>query len=55
MLVETITNTGKKGRDMSKMSFDGNDFPKNRYVWEVLNSHVKRIPILVLKILKNFP
>ena len=47
--VETITNTGKKGRDMSKMSFDGNDFPKNRYVWEVLNSHVKENSNISLK------
>ena len=42
--VETISNTGKKGRDYSKVSFDGKEYPKNRYIWEVLNNFVKENP-----------
>ncbi|MAU57982.1 MAG: hypothetical protein CML84_07810 [Rhodobiaceae bacterium] len=44
MAVETISNTGKKGRDYTKFSFDGKDYPKNRYIWEVLSSFVKENP-----------
>tara|TARA_B100000123_G_C25711572_1_gene420217 strand:- start:284 stop:1255 length:972 start_codon:yes stop_codon:yes gene_type:complete len=47
--VETIANTGKKGRDTSKMSFNGKEFPKNRYVWEVLNNHINGNPNITLK------
>ena len=46
--VETIANTGKKGRDTSKMSFNGKEFPKNRYVWEVLNNHINDNPNMTL-------
>jgi len=42
--VETISNTGKKGRDYSKVTFDGKEYPKNRYIWEVLNNFVKENP-----------
>ena len=42
--VETISNTGKKGRDYSKVSFDGKEYPKNRYIWEVLNNFLKENP-----------
>ena len=46
--VETIANTGKKGRDTSKMSFNGKEFAKNRYVWEVLNNHINDNPNMTL-------
>ena len=42
--VETISNTGKKGRDYSKVTFDGKEYPKNRYIWEVLNNFLKENP-----------
>ena len=42
--VETISETGKKGRDYSKPSFNGIEYPKNRYVWEVMNNFVKENP-----------
>jgi len=48
MAVETISNTGKKGRDYTKFSFNGKDYPKNRYIWEVLSSFVKENPDLSL-------
>ena len=46
--VETISETGKKGRDYSKVSFNGEEYPKNRYVWEVMNNFVKENPDLTL-------
>lgn len=46
--VETISETGKKGRDYSKPSFNGIEYPKNRYVWEVMNNFVKENPDLSL-------
>ena len=46
--VETISETGKKGRDYSKPSFNGIEYPKNRYVWEVMNNFVKENPDLTL-------
>ena len=46
--VETLTNTGKKGRDYSKKSFNGKMFAKNRYVWEVLSNHVNENPNMTL-------
>ena len=46
--VETISETGKKGRDYSKPSFNGIEYPKNRYVWEVMNNFVKENPDLLL-------
>ena len=46
--VETLTNTGKKGRDYSKKSFNGKMFAKNRYVWEVLSNHVNENPNMPL-------
>ena len=56
MAVETISNTGKKGRDYTKFSFNGKDYPKNRYIWEVLSSFVKENPDLSLADFENiFP
>ena len=54
MAVETISNTGKKGRDYTKFSFNGKDYPKNRYIWEVLSSFVKENPDLSLADFENF-
>ena len=53
--VETLTNTGKKGRDYSKKSFNGIMFAKNRYVWEVLSNHVNENPNITIFFCEIFP
>ena len=43
--VETIESTVKaKTKDYSKISFNGKEHPKNRYIWEVLNNFVNENP-----------
>ena len=36
--VATIASTGKKKRDMTKFSFDGKEYPKNRYIHKVVKN-----------------
>jgi len=44
----TISNAGKKEKDYSKYSFDGNELPKNRYVYAVLKNYVNQNPDITL-------
>jgi len=47
--VDTITSTGKKKRDMTKFSFDGKDYPKNRYLHKVIQNFVEENPNMSLR------
>ena len=47
--VDTITSTGKKKRDMTKFSFDGKDYAKNRYLHKVIQNFVEENPNMSLK------
>ena len=47
--VDTITSTGKKKRDMTKFSFDGTDYAKNRYLHQVIQNFVEENPNMSLK------
>ena len=47
--VDTITSTGKKKRDMTKFSFDGTDYPKNRYIFKVVKNFADENPGMSLE------
>ena len=42
--VATIASTGKKKRDMTKFSFDGKEYPKNRYIHKVVKNFSEENP-----------
>jgi len=44
----TISNAGKKEKDYSKYSFDGQELPKNGYVYAVIKNYVRENPGITL-------
>jgi len=44
----TISNAGKKEKDYSKYSFEGQELPKNGYVYAVIKNYVNQNPDLTL-------
>lgn len=49
---QAIANTGKKQKDFSKFSFNGQEHTKGRYVYEVIKNYVNENPDLTLS---DFP
>ena len=39
--VKTISESGKKQRDFTKYSFDGEELAKNRYIYAVIKNYVE--------------
>jgi len=51
--VKTIAETGKKKKNYQKYSFDGKEYPKNHYIYEVIKNFVNETPELSLKEFSN--
>jgi len=45
---KTISNSGKKSKDYSRYSFDGNELSKAAYVYSVIKSHIEENPDITL-------
>lgn len=47
--VRTISESGKKQRDFTKYSFDGEELAKNRYIYAVIKNYVEKNPGITLE------
>ena len=46
--IKTISDSGKKGKDLTKFSFNGVELPKNKYIHSVIKNYVDENPNITI-------